>query len=367
MVRFVKKTIGDLFRFESSNAIYHAINVEVYGKRETNSFPYVVRSSVHNGIKGYIVEPKNGLNSGNTISLAQDTGEFFYQEKSYFTGNKVKVLMPIGFELTKRCALYLMTAMQKAFYAFTWGSSFNTDVMKKVEVVVPVTDSGQLDVQYMEQYIKRIEAQYIKRIEAYLSVLGYDSIDDCELSSQDLKVLSGPDEWGEFEIGDLFDEIQIGRKYVRNELSSYGQTPVYSSVEENGGVLGYINNQAEFELDVSHPYIVFGDHTRTMQIPDNDFSVADNVKVLRGKHAYSIKQLLYIMTCFKKVIPNLGYSRHWTTAKKLHFWLPVHYDGSIAYDYMNYYITAIEKKKILKLKQAMDHKLELYREVSHQN
>lgn len=171
--------------FESSNAIYHAINVTVHGKRETNSFPYVVRSSVHNGIKGYIVEPKNGLNSGNTISLAQDTGEFFYQEKSYFTGNKVKVLMPIGFELTKRCALYLMTAMQKAFYAFTWGSSFNTDVMKKVEVVVPVTDSGQLDVQYMEQYIKRVEANYTKRVEAYLATLGYESLDDCELSSQD--------------------------------------------------------------------------------------------------------------------------------------------------------------------------------------
>lgn len=368
MVQFVKKTIGELFHFESSNAIYHAINVTVLGKRETNSFPYVVRSSVHNGIKGYIVEPKNGLNSGNTISLAQDTGEFFYQEKSYFTGNKVKVLMPIGFELTKRCALYLMTVMQKAFYAFTWGSSFNTDVMKRVEVVVPVTDSGQLDVQYMEQYIKRIEAQYIKRIEAqyvkrieaYLSVLGYDSIDDCKLSSQDLKVLSGPDEWDEFRIGDLFDEIQIGRKYVRNELSPHGQTPVYSSVEENGGILGYINNQAEFELDVSHPYIVFGDHTRTMQIPDNDFSVADNVKVLRGKHAYSVKQLLYIMTCFKKVIPNLGYSRHWTTAKELSFYLPVCGDGSIAYDYMDCYITAVEKKKVLLLKQHLDKRLDLY-------
>ena len=47
-------------------------------------------------------------------------------------------------------------------------------------------------------------------------------------------------------------------------------------------------------------------------------------------------------TCFKKMIPNLGYSRHWTTAKKMDFYLPVHADGSIAYDYMNDYVTAVE-------------------------
>lgn len=47
-------------------------------------------------------------------------------------------------------------------------------------------------------------------------------------------------------------------------------------------------------------------------------------------------------TCFKKMIPNLGYSRHWTTAKKMDFYLPVHDDGSIAYDYMNDYVTAVE-------------------------
>ena len=67
-----------------------------------------------------------------------------------------------------------------------------------------------------------------------------------------------------------------------------------------------------------------------------------------------------LWTCFKKVIPDLGYSRHWTTAKKLDFYLPVHDDGSIAYDYMNDYITAVEKKKVLLLKQHLDQRLALY-------
>ncbi len=331
-------------------------------------YPYVTRTVNNNGIEsytGYIDDFH--LNPGNSFSLGLLQMNFQWHAEPWYCGQFVRRIVP-KYDFSRNVMLYFLSVLQKNSFLFDPQAIKRVDgIFNSLRVDLPVTSDGQLDVQYMEQYIKRIEAQYIKRIEAYLSVIGYDSIDDCELSSQDLKVLSGPDDWGEFKIGDLFDEIQIGRKYVRNELSSHGQTPVYSSVEENGGVLGYINNQAEFELDVSHPYIVFGDHTRTMQIPDNDFSVADNVKVLRGKHAYSVKQLLYIMTCFKKVIPDLGYSRHWTTAKKLDFYLPVYDDGSIAYDYMSYYITAIEKKKVLKLKQAMDHKLDLYREMSHQD
>lgn len=374
MVQFVKKTIGELFYFESSNAIYHAINVTVHGKRETNSFPYVVRSSVHNGIKGYIVEPKNGLNSGNTISLAQDTGEFFYQEKSYFTGNKVKVLMPIGFELTKRCALYLMTAMQKAFYAFTWGSSFNTDVMKKVEVVVPVTDSGQLDVQYMEQYIKRVEANYTKRVEAYLATLGYESLDDCELSSP------GPDEWGEFRIGSLFKKLSSrylgsGNKFdaVRKKPSAEFSLPVTYAKYNNNGIM-YWGRPADFQHYRNCISVIYNGAVSAGLV----FAQKDDTGVLaesylidfKNYHNESFKVDLYISAVMKKALYPL-YSREnlavWSKVKDNMIKLPVTPDGKPDYDFMDQYITAIEKKKVLKLKQAMDHKLDLYREMSHQD
>lgn len=381
MVQFVKKTIGELFHFESSNAIYHAINVTVHGKRETNSFPYVVRSSVHNGIKGYIVEPKNGLNSGNTISLAQDTGEFFYQEKSYFTGNKVKVLMPIGFELTKCCALYLMTAMQKAFYAFTWGSSFNTDVMKKVEVVVPVTDSGQLDVQYMEQYIKRVEADYIKRVEAYLSTLGYESLDDCELSSQDLKVLSGPDEWGEFEVSMLLQLARVGwcanGKFNKLRDTSEHQTneftlPLVNAKHGNNGVMFY-GRKSDWSYTTNAIGVVSNGAVATGDVYFHPYDVSkmwDAYLLQPKKGQWSNNVKVYVATSLKKAIKmTFGWENKavWSKVQCVKIKLPVTSDGKPDYDFMDQYITAIEKKKVLKLKQAMDHKLELYREVSHQN
>ena len=57
----------------------------------------------------------------------------------------------------------------------------------------------------------------------------------------------------------------------------------------------------------------------------------------------------------------------WSKVKDNMIKLPVTPDGKPDYDFMDQYITAIEKKKVLKLKQAMDHKLDLYREMSHQD
>ena len=61
---------------------------------ENGGYPYIVRQSTENGKKGNIDEPIEYLNAGNTISFGQDTATMFYQEKPYFTGDKIKILKP---------------------------------------------------------------------------------------------------------------------------------------------------------------------------------------------------------------------------------------------------------------------------------
>lgn len=65
---------------------------------DSGKYPYVVRTSNNNGQRGYIVEDEKYLNEGNTISFGQDTATVYYQERPYFTGDKIKVLKP-KFEL----------------------------------------------------------------------------------------------------------------------------------------------------------------------------------------------------------------------------------------------------------------------------
>ena len=102
---------------------FNANTVQFNGK-----YPYVVRSSQNNGIRGYITQDEKYLNSGNTISFGQDTATIFYQEKPYFTGDKIKIMTYLDRKLTPEIACYLLAVMRKAFQDFTWG---NLPLMKR--------------------------------------------------------------------------------------------------------------------------------------------------------------------------------------------------------------------------------------------
>lgn len=72
------------------------------------------------------------LNPGNTISFGQDTATMFYQEKPYFTGDKIKILRPKYAKFGKNNAQFFLSTMRKAFCSFAWGSSrFNVETLKK--------------------------------------------------------------------------------------------------------------------------------------------------------------------------------------------------------------------------------------------
>ena len=115
-----------LFDISSSKNRFNANTVTFDGK-----YPYVVRSSLNNGIRGYITQDECYLNLAKTISFGQDTATIFYQEKPYFTGDKIKVMSYRDCELNPELACYLLTAMRKAFQNFAWGqSSFNEKIKK---------------------------------------------------------------------------------------------------------------------------------------------------------------------------------------------------------------------------------------------
>lgn len=72
----------------------------------------------------------------------------------------------------------------------------------------------------------------------------------------------------------------------------------------------------------------------------------DNVKVLSIKKPLSIKVLLFIVSSWKKCIPNKGYSRHWSFAKKASFNLPITPSNKLDFEFIEKIIADIELKDI---------------------
>ena len=154
MTRYKDFPAGSILNFDSSNGIFHAVNVEIHERPVPGSHPYVVRTSQNNGLKGYICEREDALNSGRTISFAQDTAEMFWQAESYFTGNKVKVLSIKDREMTENIALFLITCLKKAFSSFGWGMSYDTKILTQVPVSLPVTTVAMPDWAALETLLK---------------------------------------------------------------------------------------------------------------------------------------------------------------------------------------------------------------------
>ena len=165
--------------------------------------------------------------------------------------------------------------------------------------------------------------------------------------------------WGEYNIGNCCTVLKGRRKLSEEDLSLRGTIDVYSSNSANNGIVGKTEANADYTITQECPnYIVFGDHTRSMNIATSDFSVMDNVKVLIP-HNHSLNFILFLCAVWKKNIPDLGYSRHWSIAKECKFLLPTK-ENKIDFDFIEEFIAELEERSVAELEERSVAELEAW-------
>jgi Type I restriction modification DNA specificity domain len=162
-IKWNEYKIDELFNIESSKKRFDANKVDILESGK----PYVVRTSLNNGIRGYINEDNQFLNEGNTISFGQDTATMFYQEKPYFTGDKIKIVKSKNGKLNKFNSQFFISTMTKSFSSFSWGgSSFNVRIIGNQTMALP-TKNNEPDYKLMETFISAIQKLVIKDVVLY--------------------------------------------------------------------------------------------------------------------------------------------------------------------------------------------------------
>ncbi|QJW28738.1 restriction endonuclease subunit S [Helicobacter pylori] len=160
--------LGDLFEVLPYKKRFDANKVNIYASKTKDTYPYVVRTSLNNGIRGYLKENTNFLNAGNTISFGQDTATMFYQEKPYFTGDKIKILRCKNPNFNKINALFFITSLTKAFRNFSWGSaSFSVSIIENQNISLPTNQHGGIDFHFMRTLINALMKQTIQGVAEY--------------------------------------------------------------------------------------------------------------------------------------------------------------------------------------------------------
>ncbi|MDP8044152.1 restriction endonuclease subunit S [Pasteurella atlantica] len=339
--------IGDLFEIKSYKKRFDANKVTLL---ETG-YPYIVRTALNNGLKGYINEDKQYLNDGNTISFGQDTATMFYQEKPYFTGDKIKILKSKYDEFSKNNAQFFISVMGKAFSCFSWGSSsFNVSIISEQKITLPITSNGLINFSFMEKFIAELEASHLAELEAshlaeleaYLSVT---NLKDYHLTEEEKDVLRSFEQneikWGEFKYRDIFNNIKQGRRLKKDDQLD-GNIPFVMSGITNTGVVNYISN----------PISIFPENSITIDIFGNTFYRSfsygagdDTGAYWNDKKDYVKEEMLFFATSMARSLSGkFSYGKKLRSSQSLNFKMKLPLlNNEPNYQIMEIFIKAIQK------------------------
>ena len=353
--------IGDLFEINTYKKRFDANKVKIF---ESGDFPYVVRTGLNNGIKGYIIEDEQFLNEGNTISFGQDTATMFYQEKPYFTGDKIKIVKSKDKRFNKNNAQFFILSMNKSFSSFTWGSSsYSVQIIQNQKIQLPIK-KGKIDYEFMENFVAELAAQRVaelaaQRVAELAAHLKVTGLKNYNLTTAEHKVLEDFENdkiaFTEFSFKNIFDKILQGRR-LKKEDQITGDIPFVMAGTTNTGIAKYISN----------PVAKFPKNSITIDIFGNtfyrnyDFGAGDDTGVYwNSEKVYSDKTMLYLTSSISKLISGkFDFGNKLRSSQSIDFkvQLPTQ-NNKPDYALMETFITAIQKLVIKEVVLYADRKI----------
>ena len=336
-VKWGEYKLGDLFEVVSYKKRFDANKVCVYG---SGRYPYIVRMGTFNGQKGYINEDTKYLNDGNTISFGQDTATVFYQEKPFFTGDKIKILKPKYHEFCKNNAQFFIAAMNLAFSSFSWGSSsFNMKIIKEVKLTLPSAPDGKIHFDFINSFIAELEAERIAVLSDYLTVSG---LDNYELSKEEKDALKAYHtyDWGKFNLKALFGKSTRGKR-LKGEDRVPGKLPFVTAGEAEEGISAFIGNDVEVFEKNTTTIDMFG----SAKYRNYRYGGDDHVAVVHTEKIPMKAAIFVTSACHKAAHTgkfDYGHNFYAKDADALDIMLPTK-DGKPDYPAMELLISAIHK------------------------
>ena len=286
---------------ETTNSSIDGVRLIDEGEK---TVPYITRSDANNGLARF-VSAKNyefGSDDGGCITVGLDTQTAFYQPHKFVTGQNVQIIT--GENLDKDSAQFWVPILRQQMTAkFNWGGNGATlGRMKRLSVMLPVTDSGEPDYEYMAEYTQQKREAMLSKYRAYVEERIAELGDPVEIPALDEK------EWHEFSLDDIFTVGAGKRLETRNKVP--GTRPFIGATDNGNGVTGFVgNDNASKDSNVLgvnyngapciafyHPYeCIFTDDVKRLHLrnyEDNKFVLLFFVSVFaqqRSKYSYGYK------------------------------------------------------------------------------
>lgn len=226
--------LSALGKVESGRDIYALERIE-------GNIPYITSGSQNNGI-GYFVGNKNDTLDKGYIAFNRNgaVGLAFYHPYWSVMGNDCRKIHLSEADENIYVGLFVATTISMQSKSFSYSRKLGTARANKLQIMLPVTDDGEPDYQFMEDYVRELmiakRKQYRDFVEKRLAELGVD-----------VKIIGGyresldSREWKEFFLEDLF--IVKAGKRLTNADKVDGDRPFISATDNTNGVTGFVDNE----------------------------------------------------------------------------------------------------------------------------
>ena len=137
---------------------------------EDGDTPLISAKANNNGLKGFVHNPKKFI-AGQCITLNNDgdggAGLAYYQPANMALDSHVTALIPL-IDMSAFVMCLLRNCISGLHGFFGHGLSISNLRAKRLRIMLPVTDSGEPDYEYMEQYAKNMMLRKYRQYLAYL-------------------------------------------------------------------------------------------------------------------------------------------------------------------------------------------------------
>lgn len=307
-----------------------------------NGVPYITRTEKNNGVEGFVKADGFQLHSGKCITFGAETVKFFYQPFDFLCGNKMYgIYRKDGEEITYNQGGFLREIFKNSLNntGYGYGLGLTGTRFKRRNIKLPF-EGGYIAWDFIESFISEIS----KGVEERLPQLEINEITDF----RELDEI----EWADFSISDIFN-IESGVRLTNKNMIP-GETPFIGASVEGNGITNYISNKnASLDKDVLG-VIYNGNGMVVSFYHPYEALFSDDVKRWRFKDIKGNKyQYLFIKPLLLKQKAKYQYGYKFSGDRMLRqkILLPVLYDGTPDYEFMEQYMKRQENKVISRIKQ----------------
>ncbi|MBP3221967.1 MAG: restriction endonuclease subunit S [Neisseriaceae bacterium] len=349
---------------------------------------FVMSGVTNTGVVGFIGNSNVRKFQSNSITI-DIFGNTFYRSYPFAASDDVGVFWSDK-KISSDAMIYISAVISKSLKGrFDFGNKLRASETYDFKFVLP-TQNGEIAFDYMEAYIKELEADRVKELEydrareleAYLMATGLKdytltaaeqtALETFEKSIKinNLTQMGGGKpylpavDFQTFKIGDLFEISTPKRKFDANKITFGGKYPYVARGDKNNGIRGLITEDTQY-LNNGNT-ISFGQDTATMFYQPEPYFTGDKIKIFsfRQPEKFNKYIALSLIATMKLGFSHFAWGASFNVKKlqEVKIQLPTQ-NNAIDFDFMHTFIRAIEKIVIKEVVEWADKKIQATKQV----